>query len=1529
MMPSVAGGGLRPGMQVAPSVIPQTTMFHAGHAVQGEHPVVAGGPGGSQRLGVFEQQQHLMQVKQQQQGPVMMTPRFTDMQLLEHQQRQQQQQQMQQLQIQQQQQQQQQMQQLQIQQQQQLQQQIQQRQLLLQQQQQQQQLRMISPRPPAPPSSVPVATSSLPSHLDPASTGFVLKSGTFLPASTQPTHGLPVSATSGLLPPGSVLKSFPGTSPPTAPSSSTSEAQRTGEGESADLGPGLFGTSVSESPFTSSLPLSCGFQFSMKPSLSPSPAKLDGGTSSASPKVGETLKSLLQSSSHSSVVTTTVPASLSSTITASALSTTSQSSLAALPPFSFHATTTTATSFTEAAVVSSGLDFGHLAAGATAVDDLGEGETEADRDAPYDACPDFKPIVSLPKLEDISTGEEDEKVLFSNHAKLYRFYSGDNTWKERGIGEMKILEHKMSGKTRVLMRREQVLKLCCNHYITEEMILTRMRGDRQVAWFTHCDFAEGVAEAETFAVKLKKAAVTEEFRNVFEACVSKCKGKDSPKKESSSPAPLTEMFAAPVGSWECASCLVQNQPTAEMCVACSTARPESREDTTTIQTTSIPTTILTATATTSDSLAARFSAPVGSWECDSCLVRNQSTTDECVACGASKPGSSDKPPPAQGGTLPIKFGLPTSSMGSTSTFNFGAPGQMSDLKLDNLSFGTPVSKGTSSGGFKMGGLTLGALGTELAGEESASTSEPLSLFGAGSHSLFGGHSSAADSDGKSLFGATTESSQGKTEQKISFKLGDTSTGTQPASESGLFGMQAETEGTDSGFKFSLPSLTAAASGGKGRGKLDQGEEGILKLEPFGLKETKPEAKPFSGFGSNEDKPGSDVASIFKSSLPATLDSGGVKLFQFSVPSPQSSPVPPSPEQQNTSHSSAHEPDIHFEPIVTLPDSVEVSSGEENEEALFTDRSKLFRFDSKLNQWKERGVGEIKVLVNRDAGKARVLMRRDQVLKICCNHLITRDMSLTPMQNSQKAWTWLTLCDFADETGKPEKLAVRFKSPAIADAFKKAFEDAQECGGRETPTGDSAQKTAVPHGELANGEHDEHNGEDHEDGEGEEDGSTPAITSHEVADLKPDDSHEGATPPQKSQLSLAFPTTSQIRFGARLKITPHLSSVVTRQESSPETNDEHQSSPSRTPSPVEERPTQLQAESLTAQSYNEDDQDDVIFISVDLPSEDKIKLAEEYMLPPSFFNYETQPPCPGCRGCVDLLTGPCEPSSLEPKTDEQGSAKEEDVGVEKEDSKSGFKHFSGSHGESSFSSLAASTGGSEDVLWGKKSSGFSGFRGAGTQLFAAKPPSLEEDENPEAEANMNFKPIVMLTAVETKTGEEEEECLFSHRAKLYRFNDGQWKERGVGDIKILRNRVTERSRVVMRRDQILKICCNHLITPEMSLQKNISSEKTRTWKTLSDFAEETAKEEIFSVRFKHVEMAKTFEEVFKACQAVSDQSITGDSKSPSGPVTPPHPPHQEEQLQGDDAHSTVPDKARMTCMSLKEVMLTSAASSETG
>lgn len=54
----------------------------------------------------------------------------------------------------------------------------------------------------------------------------------------------------------------------------------------------------------------------------------------------------------------------------------------------------------------------------------------------------------------------------NSRAKLFRFVKDSNEWKERGTGEVRLLQHKETKKIRLLMRRDQTLKICANHYGT-------------------------------------------------------------------------------------------------------------------------------------------------------------------------------------------------------------------------------------------------------------------------------------------------------------------------------------------------------------------------------------------------------------------------------------------------------------------------------------------------------------------------------------------------------------------------------------------------------------------------------------------------------------------------------------------------------------------------------------------------------------------------------------------------------------------------------------------------------------------------------------------------------------------------------------------------------------------------------------------------------------------------------------------------------------------------------------------------------
>jgi len=148
------------------------------------------------------------------------------------------------------------------------------------------------------------------------------------------------------------------------------------------------------------------------------------------------------------------------------------------------------------------------------------------------------------------------------------------------------------------------------------------------------------------------------------------------------------------------------------------------------------------------------------------------------------------------------------------------------------------------------------------------------------------------------------------------------------------------------------------------------------------------------------------------------------------------------EEEGEEPESSHDP--YFEPIVPLPELVEVKTGEEEEQVLFKQRAKVYRYCGDTKQWKERGVGDIKILKNQVTGVQRVLLRRDQVHKIAANHRITADMELKPLASSETAWCWYAM-DFSEgheAEGSLEHLAVRFKTKEQATDFKAQFEACQ-------------------------------------------------------------------------------------------------------------------------------------------------------------------------------------------------------------------------------------------------------------------------------------------------------------------------------------------------------------------------------------------------------------------------------------------------------------------------------------------------------
>lgn len=229
-------------------------------------------------------------------------------------------------------------------------------------------------------------------------------------------------------------------------------------------------------------------------------------------------------------------------------------------------------------------------------------------------------------------------------------------------------------------------------------------------------------------------------------------------------------------------------------------------------------------------------------------------------------------------------------------------------------------------------------------------------------------------------------------------------------------------------------------------------------------------------GSNSDKKPSEERSNTSGpfsglNLTSSLEKSG-NAFTFNLTPPSSKSKGPETDEKDKSggveYDGAEDSEVTpsdlsqvtFKPLIDhLPEKVEVITGEEGENILFEARAKLFRFDTGDGEaaWKERGLGLLKILKNQTTNRFRLVMRREQVHKVCCNHWITPGMALKLMEGSKAAvtpWVWWAI-DFSDEEagpeGKKEMLSVRFKTAEDSQAFHDAFVKAAGTSAGDAPS----------------------------------------------------------------------------------------------------------------------------------------------------------------------------------------------------------------------------------------------------------------------------------------------------------------------------------------------------------------------------------------------------------------------------------------------------------------------------------------------
>ncbi|WFC94429.1 Ran GTPase binding protein Sbp1 [Malassezia brasiliensis] len=151
---------------------------------------------------------------------------------------------------------------------------------------------------------------------------------------------------------------------------------------------------------------------------------------------------------------------------------------------------------------------------------------------------------------------------------------------------------------------------------------------------------------------------------------------------------------------------------------------------------------------------------------------------------------------------------------------------------------------------------------------------------------------------------------------------------------------------------------------------------------------------------------------------------------------------------------------------------------------------------------------------------------------------------------------------------------------------------------------------------------------------------------------------------------------------------------------------------------------------------------------------------------------------------------------------------------------------------------------------------------------------------EAEHDPQFEPVIKLEhQVEVKTNEEDEDVQFKIRAKLFRFDkeSKEWKERGTGDVRLLKHKETGKVRLVMRRDKTLKVCANHFVAPDIKLQPNVGSDRSWVYNVTADVSDGEPAAETLAIRFANSENADLFKKEFEAAQKTNESAGKGEAK----------------------------------------------------
>ncbi|XP_065643044.1 uncharacterized protein LOC136074635 [Hydra vulgaris] len=1207
-------------------------------------------------------------------------------------------------------------------------------------------------------------------------------------------------------------------------------------------------------------------------------------------------------------------------------------------------------------------------------------------------------IAHVSKLDRLITGEENDEVMYSNRLKLYRYDLTTKRWKERGIGELKITRDKTNNNCRIVMRREQVRKLCANHAIVADMELKPQgKSNKAWVWSTQADISDGEAKSGQFCANFKTSESATDFKLCFDKCKVVVSRKSTSNNQQNVDAKIQKLKSNKESNCSCSARLVSDRISAQCCVACqspnpnASSNPSSSIDTSNqkpgvasknnlftfgVSSSSATSSSFVASSNNQQNIDAKVknlkSNKESNCSCSACLVSNQISAQCCVACQSPNANASSN-----------------RSSPKTNMYTFGAP--VSSSKINDSSI-----KLDSKSAFKQ------------SFEADLNTWECPACLSKNN----GSRDVCRERQSPKQKAPVVRLDPEQFSKPINFKPDNLVNKNDQSFE-------VKSNVSSSPFDFSTPSIIDS----KNKAHVDQlfvpppcffpkktdikeNEKHSAKIESwmpkgvntdftftFGVSSS-PSLSAASSIDDLRIVPDSEqVQSVFGDKPFAFKFDASKELCTItsnnlapSISSPNKS-VTQTIDKDKPAVAHEQEKEMFVEAIAHVSKLDRLITGEENDEVMYSNRLKLYRYDLTTKRWKERGIGELKITRDKTNNNCRIVMRREQVRKLCANHAIVADMELKPQGKSNKAWVWSTQADISDGEAKSGQFCANFKTSESATDFKLCFDKCKVVVSRKSTSNNQQNVDAKIQKLKSNKESNcscsARLVSDRISAQccvacqsPNPNASSNPSSSIDTSNQKPGVASKnnlftfGVSSSSATSSSFVASSNNQQNIDAKVKnlksnkesncscsaclVSNQISAQCCVACQSPNANaSSNRSSPKTnmytfgapvSSSKINDSSIKLDSKSAFKQSFEADlnTWECPACLSKNNGSRDVcrerqspkqkapvVRLDPEQFSKPINFkpdnlvnkndqsfevksNVSSSPFDFSTPSIIDsknkahvdqlFVPPPCFfPKKTDIKENEKHSAK-----IESWMPKGVNTDFTFTFGVSSFPSLSAASSiddlrivpDSEQVqsVFGDKPFAFkfdasmelctitsnnlapsiSSPNKSVTQTIDKDKPAVAHEQ----EKEMFVEAIAHVSKLDRLiTGEENDEVMYSNRLKLYRYDltTKRWKERGIGELKITRDKTNNNCRIVMRREQVRKLCANHAIVADMELKPQGKSNKAWVWSTQADISDGEAKSGQFCANFKTSESATDFKLCFDKCKVVVSRKSTSNNQ----------------------------------------------------